>query len=145
MGLSKRTSGNHSQQKIATNTIQNTLNLFLVSALGLCKVSMTVVMGRLMGYSIEVGFTKTLRIIPATPYPMSCEERVMKIPAAWLGYPPYQSFCTAKASVDKAETAAADDMRTAAVCSFRFHGKGLRKRPMTPLRGMKVDIAVPRV
>ena len=69
--MGELTSGNHSQQKIATKTIQKNLNLFLVCDLGLCKVSMTVVMGRLAGYNILVGYNRTLLIIPATPYPIS--------------------------------------------------------------------------
>ena len=69
-------------------TIKKTFRGFLVSSLGLWRVSNMDMTGKLEGHSMFLGYTNVLRMSPAIPYPKNCDENNRNTPRPPLSFAP---------------------------------------------------------
>jgi len=76
--------------------------------------------GKLQVVLALVGYTRILRINPATPYPRIWEVKTKKMQTTVLGVFSYHSLWMAITSIARAECAAVEDMIKMAACSLRI-------------------------
>ncbi len=72
--------GKTCQRNRVTNAMWKILNFLPLSFLSRCRLSSRAAAGRLVGYSILLGYTSVDLRRPATPYPNICVDKVKKKP-----------------------------------------------------------------